>query len=240
MTRLQHTIAELIMARPAWGRVFAKLGVDLAADGGRSLGEVCRHRGIEASAILDQLATEDLTEAEIGQDIQDLTLTRLCDHLVAIHHESLKREMGRLGVLLSRAVDVDGPHHEELQTVPDRFAVFERDLVRHLEKEEKVLFPMLKRMEASGATAIGPSVRRPHAMTIFEAEHDRAMNHLGEIRRLLNDYVPPVDASLVYRALLSSLEKLEADLRVLVWKENEILFPKASRFVEARLLTDGQ
>ena len=49
-----------------------------------------------------------------------------------------------------------------------------------------------------------------------------------------NSYEIPEDACNSFRAMLSGLEHLEADLHLHIHKENEILFPKASE-MEARL-----
>jgi regulator of cell morphogenesis and NO signaling len=61
----------------------------------------------------------------------------------------------------------------------------------------------------------------------MELEHDSAAAALRELRRLTRDYDAPVDACGTYRALLSRLSDLEADLHVHIHKENNVLFPRA-------------
>ena len=46
------------------------------------------------------------------------------------------------------------------------------------------------------------------------------------MRALTRDFTPPADACNTYRALLSGLAELEADMHAHVHKENNILFPR--------------
>jgi regulator of cell morphogenesis and NO signaling len=76
------------------------------------------------------------------------------------------------------------------------------------------------------------SVGNPIRM--MEMEHQNAGAALDRIREMTNNYETPEDACNSFRAMLSGLEHLEADLHLHIHKENEILFPKASE-MEARL-----
>ena len=101
-------------------------------------------------------------------------------------------------------------------------------------KEEQILFPLIRELDQA-ATAPSfhcGSVGNPIRM--MEMEHQNAGAALGRIREMTTDYEIPEGACNSFRAMLSGLEHLEADLHLHIHKENEILFPKASE-MEAKL-----
>ena len=57
-------------------------------------------------------------------------------------------------------------------------------------------------------------------------EHESAGRALETMRRLTHDYTPPEGACNTYRAMLSSLAEMEADMHQHVHTENNILFLK--------------
>ena len=69
---------------------------------------------------------------------------------------------------------------------------------------------------------------------MMEMEHQNAGKALDRIREITDDYAVPENGCNSFRAMLSGLEHLEADLHLHIHKENEILFPKAAD-MEARL-----
>ena len=98
----------------------------------------------------------------------------------------------------------------------------------HATKEEQILFPWIKRLEASGAAGSpipGATVANP--IRCMEHEHDSAGQILEQFRKLSNDYQPPADACNTWRVLYASLETLEQDMHTHIHKENSILFPRA-------------
>ena len=70
------------------------------------------------------------------------------------------------------------------------------------------------------------SVGNPIA--VMEDEHASAGQALRLLRRLTDGYRPPGDACEAYRALLSGLKELEADLHLHIHLENNVLFPRAA------------
>jgi regulator of cell morphogenesis and NO signaling len=99
----------------------------------------------------------------------------------------------------------------------------------HMIREERVLFPWLRRLEKPGAIMTGPpwSVQRP--ISCMEHDHDSAGAALARMRRMTNDFTLPADACNSYRALYQSIAALERDTHVHIHKENNILFPAGVR-----------
>ncbi len=100
------------------------------------------------------------------------------------------------------------------------------DLLPHLMKEEKILFPLaIELLGAIEATAFHcGSVQNP--IRVMFAEHDRAGELLATLRHLTGGYEPPSDACPTWRTLYAGLAELEADTHQHVHLENNVLFPE--------------
>jgi regulator of cell morphogenesis and NO signaling len=99
---------------------------------------------------------------------------------------------------------------------------------RHMDKEEQVLFPAIKRL-AAGEIAPSRTILAPVRM--MEAEHDEAGHALAEMRRLTDGFRPPADACNSYRAAFAGLHGVEQDMHRHVHLENNVLFPRVEEYL---------
>ena len=159
-------------------------------------------------------------------------LSELTRHIVATHHEYLKREMTLLDERLSRVAQVyEERDRAMLQDLPGVFESLYEEISLHMRKEEMMLFPIIEAYEAAVSTGrpLPPtpfgSVANPIRM--MEMEHDSAGGALDRIRELTSGYTVPAYACDTYKALIEGLRALEADLRTHIHLENDILFPRA-------------
>ncbi len=233
---IQTTVGQMVVERPQRSRVFDRLHIDYCCGGKRTLEEACAKRGLDLEAVLAELEAFD-AEAEAQPDAvrpADLTMTELADDIERTHHAYLREELPRLGDLVKKVSAVHGQAHPWLTGLTSVYAELVGELEPHRLKEEQILFPMIRELDRA-ATAPSfhcGSVGNPIRM--MEMEHQNAGAALDRIREMTTDYETPEDACNSFRAMLSGLEHLEADLHLHIHKENEILFPKASE-MEARL-----
>ena len=233
---IQTTVGQMVVERPQRSRVFDRLHIDYCCGGKRTLEEACAKRGLDLEAVLAELEAFD-AEAETQPDTvrpADLTMTELADDIERTHHAYLREELPRLGSLVKKVSAVHGQAHPWLTGLPSVYAGLVAELEPHMLKEEQILFPMIRELDQA-ATAPSfhcGSVGNPIRM--MEMEHQNAGAALDRIREMTTNYEIPEDACNSFRAMLSGLEHLEADLHLHIHKENEILFPKASE-MEARL-----
>lgn len=151
----------------------------------------------------------------------------LADHIERIHHAYLHNELPRLEKMVIKVAKVHGAREPRLNQIKDLFLALSAELTTHLFKEEQILFPMIRQLEASNTLpmfhcgTVGNPVRQ------MEFEHDNAGLILAELRKLTDDYTPPEWACNTYRALLAALLTFEQDMHQHIHKENNILFPRA-------------
>jgi len=227
-TTTDQTLGDLVTARPAAARILERHGLDYCCGGDRPLTEACDAAGVavgDVVADLDELAPGD-PEAWAA-----LPPPGLAADIVATHHAYLHEELPLLDALADKVLRVHGDRHPELAEVRRLVAELAADLVPHLLKEERVLFPAIALLAEGHRDFPFGSIAAP--ITMMLAEHDRAGELLAALRAATGAYRPPADACASYRSLYERLDALEADTHLHVHKENNVLFPAVLRLAEA-------
>jgi regulator of cell morphogenesis and NO signaling len=217
------TVAELVVERPARARLFEQLGLDYCCGGRASLEEACRSRGLDAATVVAMLAAAEAADGADGADWSQAGLGELCDHIVGVHHAYLRRELPRLSTLLDKVERAHGGEVAEAADVRAVFAVLRTELERHLDTEERSLFPACRRLESG--TAVDASFEA--ALEAFEDEHAAAGTLLRRLEELTDGYDTAAARCNTHRAALDGLRELERDLHEHIHEENNILFPRA-------------
>ena len=111
--------------------------------------------------------------------------------------------------------------HADKPAVPkglsEVLARLQAELESHMQKEEQILFPL---MRAGGSPMI------VHPIAMMRHEHDEAGEELKAVAELTNELTLPAEACNTWRALYAGLAKFEEDLTEHIHIENNILFPK--------------
>jgi len=225
--QINDTVGAIVRDHPALSRLFEQAQVDYCCGGQKTLAEACTKRGIDPQAFLKELETFAATEPAPEVDLTALSLTELVEHIERLHHAYLHTELPRLEAMVTKVAKVHGNKEPRLAQVRDLFLALSAELATHMMKEEQVLFPMIRQLEASGTLPqfhCGSVANPIHRM---EFEHDEAGTALAQLRQLTDDYTPPEWACNTYRALLDALAYFEQDMHQHVHKENNVLFPQA-------------
>ena len=226
VTEERH-VAEIVAEMPAAARLFERYQIDYCCGGKRPVGEACAEKGVSFDEIRSGL---DAIAAPAGpaRDWVGTPLRDLIGHIIATHHAYLKEELPRLEQLLTKIVNKKYHH---LAPALDVFLRLKAELDPHMHKEEMILFPYIARMEQ--AHEAGLPVPHPPFGTVanpirmMEMEHDNAGQALRDLRAATNHYEVPADVCNTYRAVMASLEELEADLHMHIHLENNLLHPRA-------------
>lgn len=228
----EPTVGQLVAQRPGRARIFEKHGIDYCCGGGKTLSQVCRELGLDAHHILFELDQRDPQPSADERDWTQASLTELADHIEQVHHQYLKEELPRIEVLSRKVVSVHGNGHPELLEIHKQFTALKEELESHILREERVLFPLCRRLDRQHPDRFHGALEQP--ISVMVKEHEDAGEALAQLRRLSHNYTPPPDACNSFRRLYEALSRLESDLHQHVHKENNILFPRAIEAV-ARL-----
>jgi len=228
------TVKDIVVQHPETRVVLEELGIDYCCGGKASLAQAAQQAGVSVDRVLANL-DEALHAEEGGVAVEDwntASATQLADHIERTHHVFMKEQLPRLAGLLDKTLQAHGQRHGEmLKPLKHTFVSLKTDIEMHLGKEEQILFPLIRQMDAY-QQGQGP-VPEVHCGTVtnpigqMEFEHDQAGQFLAQIRTITSDFQLPEDACETFRALYDGLRDVEADLHEHIHLENNILFPKA-------------
>jgi regulator of cell morphogenesis and NO signaling len=223
------TVGELAAKRPASIAVFERLGLDYCCGGKHALAGACARAGVSLAELLRAIEAEEASVRTAERDWQAATMAELADHIEQTHHVFVRDALKRLETVLPRVVRAHGDRHPELHALADVVEQFRAEMHDHMVREERVLFPWLRRLERPTQIHTGPpwSVRRPIGCMVHD--HDDAGAALARMRALTGGYLPPEGACAPYRSMLATLAELERDTHIHIHKENNVLFPAGVR-----------
>ena len=221
------TVGQIVAAHPLLARIFERVGIDYCCGGKRTLGDACAAKGLDpvtVAAMLD--AAKQTPDSKPVMDPAAMSLTALADHIESTHHAYLREELPQLVEKADRVAHKHAWRDSRLPRVAQTVRELADEMFSHMAKEEQILFPLVRELEASGTvTHACGSLANP--IRQMESEHDSAGSALGRLRELTDGFTPDADSCNTHRALLAGLAHLEGDLHEHVHKENNVLFPRA-------------
>lgn len=227
------TVREIALELPLTTRIFEEYKIDYCCGGHKLFMEACRNAEVEPNIVRAKIerALETFGNSREFDNLNKQNAAELIDHIIETHHVFTKKEIVRLTALMEKVSRKHGETHPELIEMRDAFQFLCDELTVHMQKEEMVLFPFIKTLEASLSRNL--TVPPPHFGTVknpirmmFE-EHDAAGDLLRKMREVSNDYLLPEGACPSYSGLYFGLQDLERDLHQHIHLENNILFAQA-------------
>jgi regulator of cell morphogenesis and NO signaling len=154
--RAQQAIGQIAVNLPGSTAVFSRLKRAFCCGGQVALQTACEAKGLALQAVLDELAQLDRPATQAAPQAPAAMIDHILERYHAVHREQLPE-------LIRMARRVEAVHRDS-PDVPVGLAAhleaMEAELLEHMEKEETVLFPMLK---AGGTSMVRQ--RAPVAIT---------------------------------------------------------------------------
>lgn len=212
-------------------QIFKKYGLDFCCGGKKTVKEACREKGLDVTKIEQELQHADKLPASRPLPYNEWNLAFLTDYIVNTHHSYISKNLPDIRSYAEKVMRVHGSRHPELVPIRQLVENVYTELMAHMVKEEKILFPYIKELVTATkdqqplqASQFG-TVQSPINMMVME--HEEVAKDLAKIRELSNNYALPEDACASYSLLYRMLDEFEEDLILHVHLENNILFPKA-------------
>ncbi|QDT05029.1 Iron-sulfur cluster repair protein YtfE [Rubripirellula lacrimiformis] len=224
----EQSVGDFVRQKPSRARVFESRKIDYCCGGKISLNRACEKRGIDVDEVLQAIQMND-QQADIDTlvDVNAMGLTELADHIESTHHAYLREELPRLDFMTEKVSRVHGDKDDRLFRMREAFVALKAELEPHMLEEERVLFPIVRQIDAAtgmsddGCRSVTDQIRQ------MEHQHDQAGDALAILNESTDGYTPPDWACNTYRAMLDSLAQLERDMHQHIHKENNVLFMKA-------------
>lgn len=198
---------------PGATEVFRRAGIGFCCGGNESLADAAAHNGADLSRVMAELKALAARSA----NVPPTETMALIDHILARFHDVHREELEWLIPLAQKVERVHGDHEAAPLGLTEALVALADDLESHMQKEEQVLFPMMK---AGGNPMIG------HPIAVMRAEHAEADGLLQRVLGLTQDLTLPEGACRSWTALYTGLRKFADDLTAHMALENEVLFPR--------------
>jgi regulator of cell morphogenesis and NO signaling len=234
-TFIDKTVGEIVRQNIKTADVFHKRGIDFCCGGNISILKACQKNGIEFSEIEQELeAVFHTISPSINFDKWELDY--LIDYILNNHHQYILQESPVLLAYTEKVANAHGENHSEVVEIHQLVVDLVNELLPHLHKEERILFPYVKQLveaQRKGEKVTIPGfgfVKSP--ISVMEAEHEKAGEIIKKIAELSHQFQTPADACQTYKAAYAKLEEYQNDLFQHIHLENNILFPKAINLEE--------
>jgi regulator of cell morphogenesis and NO signaling len=211
-----RTLADIARTLPGATAVFRKQKLDFCCGGAVLLTDAVSAKGLslaELEIALAAVAAATTTEPVPESLDTDALITLIENRFHAVH----RRELPEL-VRLARRVEAV---HKDKPTVPQGLAALlvriEQELDAHMQKEEAILFPLMRRGDS-------PMIAGP--ISVMAAEHESHGLNLRALEKITNNCEPPEDACTTWRALYAGVRKFVDDVMEHIHLENNVLFPR--------------
>ncbi len=209
-----RTLGDIARTLPGATAVFRRHKLDFCCGGEVALAEAAAAKGLPLAGLEDEL---NVVVAASGTAEPPLPTDELIDHIETRYHAVHRRELSELVRLARRVEAVHKDKPEVPRGLADLLTRIAQELDSHMQKEEVILFPMMR----NGG---GPMIGGP--ISVMLAEHDDHGANLRRLEDLTNNFNPPEGACTTWRALYTGVHKFVDDVMEHIHTENNILFPR--------------
>lgn len=224
----EHTVREMALAFPAAVPVFAHVGIEFSCGGDMLLSEVCAQVGLSVDALVALI--EETARYPLQRDLSfwhNASPVALIEHLTHTYHEPLRKELERLESLSAKVEKRHGPEFPQTVAIRHLLSNMRRDMELHMSKEERVLFPLIRRLDATLMRGVADPATAKQLLSPLRlafADHDGIIQLVRELQMHSAGYTVPPAVSASYHMLCAALRSLQYELQLHFHLENNVLF----------------
>lgn len=196
--------------------VFVKNNLDFCCGGSVSLEVACEEKELNVETIISDV--EVASKGKTNPNWNSMSLEEMIDEILESFHKKHRSDLEALIPLAKKVETVHSDREESPQGLAQFLENLLFELESHMQKEEQILFPMIK--SGRGAMAHGP-------INVMMHEHVGHGENLTRLREFAKNYELPEGACGSWTTLYQGVETLEREIMEHIATENNLLFPKA-------------
>jgi regulator of cell morphogenesis and NO signaling len=229
LTDNELTVAQLAITQPGALAVFTRYNIDYCCGGHRSLDEACHRIGLDPAVIRAEIFQTTPADSTHALRPENWSSAFLVDFIIENHHSFVRSAIPEIKALLEKVCERHGNESIELLKIRECFLDLSEELTSHMAKEEMILFPAIKRLDAQKLEnhPIERIIQSPIAA--MEDEHQYAGDLVKAIRSLSGHYTPPDFACPTFQVTYQKLREFDNDLMKHIHLENNILFERLKK-----------
>lgn len=225
-------LAELAIHIPECIPLFEKYGFDFYQSGNQTLKEACDEKGL-CFAEIDEELNELQKHSNHPYTVEDMDLELLINSINGQHHDNEAETLAAIHQAIRHLLagsPAGAAHRERLCCIDKEFGELKEKLLSHCEKEDKVLFPQIRRLlvlQKEKAIIFQAAVSKTAGLIkTLELEHIQSVSTLKNIKGMLRELETAPEVLQEYHQLMKEFNIFEADFHMHIHIENNVLFPK--------------
>jgi len=209
--------------------VISRFGIKLGF-GENTIEEICATQQLDTDFLLTILNTFHDPRYFADRHLKSFPVGLLISYLKETHKNYLNERLPYIALLINRLTETSSNHKSAYQLLMNFFVEYKKELTKHIEREEKVVYPYVLQLEAaivSGTTSDELLQQvNTYSITDYEEEHENVEEKLFDLKNIILKYLPPTTDQNLCFTILHELFILEKDLNEHARIEDTILVPK--------------
>ncbi|MBN2262781.1 MAG: hypothetical protein JW735_07710 [Prolixibacteraceae bacterium] len=226
-------MADIILNNYLLLPIIGRFGIDLGF-GNKTVNEVCTEKNINPFFFLDIINSYHNPEYFTAEELQEYPLILIIEYLTNTHNYYRNIKIPELEKMVNEIIENSKPDNKKNNLlIANFFEEYKTELIKHLENEEKTLFPFTIELERAQhnqqklerlieKNALSKSVHN-------NDDHDQLEAKLFDLKNLIIKFLPPVKRKDLIEKLLIELFRLEEDLNDHSRIEDRVLLPKINK-----------
>lgn len=219
------SLSEIINNSLDAAKIFESYKIQYYCNSNQLLNEVLEEKEIEKFISALEKTIESTKDQK---NISNKNLIELSEYIVLVHHTYVRKTLQEIATKRKKLTEKQS--FENMGEVDRLLELLSKDMIMHMEKEERILFPLIKylvdteRFHEKPKTRNYGTVINPIRQMLFE--HETALEIIGKINDLLNTIINVETNKVELQQFISLINEFESDLHLHIHLENNILFPK--------------
>ena len=234
----QSTIKELVESNTIYAFLNDKLDIH-TNDYHKTFKQVCGEKNIDYFFIKKLLKAYDDSCKFPYDELNECSVYELLDYLKKSHTYYLKKKLPEMELTAIQVFKKYNETHPLLSYLCVFFNTYKKQLVQHIEFEEKKLFPYIAKLidadNKNYSSLLILEVLNQFSTREFISNHTHVEEELQDVRKVILNYTSDTKVPLPFNVFLSQLHYFEIELIKHATIEDEILIPKVIE-LEAHLL----
>jgi len=205
--------------------------------GEKTIQAICRKHRLDVDfflAIVNAFNHEDYFPEK---KLRAFNVLMIVDYLRKTHVYYIENQIPLIEKLLNTLLHPRPSGARNLKLIQKFFLEYKQELFNHLEREEQLTFPYVKKVYRLYHTP-HPSPREKRALSkysmhVYEEEHSDVDEKLYDLKNILIKYVRSTSMQAVYHEVIFELFRLEKDIQNHTRIENNILMPLVAEMEDA-------
>lgn len=232
-TLIDRSLSEVISKDFRNAKVLEEFGLKFCCNAELTIKQACKEKGIDYNELIHEIEKNENSVETLWPNTRfnEWNLDFLIDYIIVNHHEYVRQTSHIIFQQINRLANLHSKEFPEMLQITNIFEKMHHELEQHTIKEEKILFPYIKRMVKCN------QIGKPIEKTIFRTiknpirqmlkEHEDSDHYMEQIRELSNNFNTKTSTNFSHINAYKLLKEFYIDLHQHCHLENNVLFPKA-------------